>query len=132
MAKRGNPNWVKGVSGNPKGKTPGRTIGDTMRALLEEKVKDGNITKKEALVQVIYELSLQGDMHAAKLLLLYSDGPPAQKIEHSGAVGTKPESAIDVKAIINEPEKAAAAVQLIGIITGSDPNAGGAGVDTQQ
>jgi hypothetical protein len=38
MAKRGNPNWVKGVSGNPKGPKPGYTCERIDRAALEKAI----------------------------------------------------------------------------------------------
>jgi phage terminase small subunit len=53
------------------------------------------------------------------------------KIEHSGAIKTD-SSPIDVKAIINDPIKAAAAVQLIATLTTGTVDTGRAGVDSQQ
>lgn len=57
----GNPNWRKGVSGNPKGRPPGKTATQKVQAGLN----DGSV----AVAKVVLEAAQAGDMQAAGLVL---------------------------------------------------------------
>ena len=68
MAPRGNPNWKKGVSGNPKGRAPkGRALTDILEKTLAQKVTvtlgDGTIKqvpRKALLAAMVSEAATQG------------------------------------------------------------------------
>ena len=57
----GNPNWKKGVSGNPKGRPPGRTATQKVQAALNA----GSL----AVTEKVLEAAKGGDMQAAGLVL---------------------------------------------------------------
>jgi hypothetical protein len=48
--------------------------------------KEG-ITRKRALAEKIWEMALDGNLQAARLIYEYVDGKPAQRLEHVGAGG---------------------------------------------
>lgn len=82
----GNPNWVKGVSGNPKGKPKkDETFTGILRKVLKEpsvKWKDKNgkerkISGKEAVARKLVELAVHGDIGAIKYIGDRNDGKPA-------------------------------------------------------
>ena len=81
-----NPNWVKGVSGNPKGRPrKGETFTDIINKVLKEKTvkwktrngKEKCISGKEATVRKLAELAIHGDLGAIKYLGDRMDGRPA-------------------------------------------------------
>ena len=57
----GNPNWKKGVSGNPKGRPPGKTATQKVQSALNEGSLE--VAKK------VLDAALAGDMQAAGLVL---------------------------------------------------------------
>lgn len=57
----GNPNWRKGVSGNPKGRPPGKTATQKVQAALN----DGSLE----VAKKVLEAAQAGDMQAAGLVL---------------------------------------------------------------
>jgi hypothetical protein len=57
----GNPNWKKGVSGNPKGRPPGKTATQKVQSALNEGSLD--VAKK------VLEQALAGDMQAAAMVM---------------------------------------------------------------
>ena len=57
----GNPNWKKGVSGNPKGRPPGKTPTQKVQAALN----DGSVE----VAKKVLEAAQAGDMQAAGLVL---------------------------------------------------------------
>lgn len=57
----GNPNWRKGVSGNPKGRPPGKTPTQRVQAALN----DGSVE----VAKKVLEAAQAGDMQAAGLVL---------------------------------------------------------------
>lgn len=57
----GNPNWRKGVSGNPKGRPPGKTPTQRVQAALNE----GSVE----VAKKVLEAAQAGDMQAAGLVL---------------------------------------------------------------
>jgi hypothetical protein len=80
-----NPNprnqFQKGESGNPKGR-PKRdwTWAGLMEEASEEALESGK-TKKEILVDKIFELALKGDMMAIKEVFNRMDGLPAKSVD---------------------------------------------------
>ncbi|AGH47846.1 hypothetical protein G432_00590 [Sphingomonas sp. MM-1] len=58
----GNPAWVKGVSGNPAGRPPGRP---DKRLLATEEM----LTEMRAIVSVLVGKALEGDTNAASIVL---------------------------------------------------------------
>lgn len=79
-----NPNpqnqFQKGETGNPKGR-PKRdwTWTGLMEQVAEESSVDGK-TKKEILINKLYELALSGDVVAMKEILNRMDGTPTKSI----------------------------------------------------
>lgn len=75
-----NPAWVKGVSGNPKGRPrKGKSLTDILERILKEKqvtFRGKQITGKEAAVRKLLELALAGDVPALKYLIDRIDGRP--------------------------------------------------------
>jgi hypothetical protein len=74
--RRGNPNWVKGVSGNPAGRS-------RMDPILRTKIRN----MSNAIADRLYEITMESDSHAssvqaAKLLLAYAWGSPEALLEH--------------------------------------------------
>jgi hypothetical protein len=57
----GNPNWRKGVSGNPKGRPPGKTATQKVQAALN----DGSLE----VAKKVLEAALSGDMQAAAMVM---------------------------------------------------------------
>ena len=99
---KGNPNWVKGVSGNPNGRPPkGQALAEVYRNILEaERVvvksfKDGSEqemefvgapTMKHRMAIVLLGMALSGDIHAIREFADRVDGKPTQQIESKGNV----------------------------------------------
>lgn len=78
----------KGKTGNPNG-APEKEC--TMaflikQAALEDKQKEERRQKKIAVVNSMYQKAIEGDVQAAKVLLSYDSGLPAQVHEHEGEI----------------------------------------------
>jgi hypothetical protein len=73
--------WQPGQSGNPTGRPKRKLISDALLAELEAAVGRSHRTRAQQLARKIVRLALQGDMQAAKLVLAYTEGLPAQPIE---------------------------------------------------
>lgn len=81
----GNPRWVKGVSGNPKGKPKkDETFTGILNKVMREKsvewkTKSGKkklISGKEATARKLLELAVKGDVGAIKYIGDRTDGKP--------------------------------------------------------
>jgi hypothetical protein len=79
--------WVKGQSGNPKGRPlRGKSVAELARLIAQEKVAfddDGEVSvcsRLERLLRVLWTMSLEGDLRAIRCLLEYMEGRPVQVI----------------------------------------------------
>lgn len=73
--------FIKGVSGNPKGRPPlGHSITEAIRELMDEKPEI-----KKALGSKVIELALLGDMKAIRVIWNYLDGLPKQSVDITSA-----------------------------------------------
>lgn len=72
-----NPNWVKGVSGNPKGRPPKEhSLTDALR----------RIVNKDELGRQLWALAQTGDMAAIKYVYDRIDGQPKQSVDLNAEV----------------------------------------------
>jgi len=89
-AKRGNPNWVPGVSGNPKGaKKKADCLLSCIRAELAKKSANGVSTKEEMIAAALVQMAEKGNLKAIELVLEYTTVKPTQGLELTG-IGGKP------------------------------------------
>ena len=80
--------WVKGQSGNPKGRPKKKRALSTMLLTLGSGKADGSdITRRRQLAETVWKMALGGDLAAAKLIYEYCDGKPTQRLEHTGDSG---------------------------------------------
>lgn len=79
--------WVKGQSGNPKGR-PALTpeLGPAIRKLLREKDESGQ-TNKEKVARALMVRALAGEIEAIKVVLDRVDGKVPSPVEMSGPGG---------------------------------------------
>ncbi len=92
------PRWVKGQSGNPKGKPKKNPAMKEMAEILPDlptlfaKVlseKKGDMTAIEAgLRRTISSWINSGNLQAGRLILEYAYGQPKQQIQHSGEIAS--------------------------------------------
>jgi len=90
------PRWVKGQSGNPKGKPKKNPAMKEMAEILPDlptlfaKVlteKKGDMTAIEAgLRRTLSSWINSGNLQAGRLILEYAYGQPSQKVHHSGSI----------------------------------------------
>lgn len=117
--KRGNPNWVKGVSGNPKGgPTKTRSLTYQIEKLSEEEIQLNNnrITRNELLAKSLWDLINYGKfifpngreiivanakewMNLVFKMLNHVDGLPPQRME---IVAEEDISKIDLSELTDE------------------------------
>jgi len=73
--------WQAGESGNPRGRPPkGTTLTELLREAAES-MTHGGITRKQAVVNKLWEMAEGGDLAAARLVLEYVDGKPVERVE---------------------------------------------------
>lgn len=89
MAGTGNPDWTKGVSGNPNGRPVGaKNFTTKVREALEALSEGKDISYEKQLIQSILDNAIvKKDITAQKLIWNYLDGMPQQRTELSGADG---------------------------------------------
>jgi len=87
--KTGGKDWEPGQSGNPNGRpASGETISGFWKEMLEEieSVRDNDTKKiykiksKKLFARRILRLALEGNIHAAKLIISYTEGSPYQPL----------------------------------------------------
>ena len=77
--------FEKGKSGNPGGRPPSKLNKLLSRYL---RVRDGDKTREQKLVEQIYELALAGDMRAVALIWDRMEGKVKEPTDLSGKVTT--------------------------------------------
>jgi len=102
--RRGNPNWRKGVSGNPKGSVKGaRTIPQMLREIGDRPVDDVLLAKlhakygpahnpktlHEAMLLAAAKDAAQGDMAARTFIAERTEGKVTDRIEMNDVTPTK-------------------------------------------
>lgn len=81
------PAWVKGQSGNPKGRPKtGKRLTDVLRRVLAEPTAEGR-TKADDLAETLWKLARGGDLDAVKYIYDRLDGKPTESQELSGPGG---------------------------------------------
>lgn len=71
--------FKKGESGNPAGRPPKeRAISAILERIGSEAYQD--ITKREAMLRIIYDMALGGDLAAAKFIADRTEGTPIQTV----------------------------------------------------
>jgi len=80
--------WQRGSSGNPRGRPPSeRALSTILRRLLRAPAPgQEGMSAREALCLQLLTRALEGDMTAIRLVLEYTDGKPAQRVEGSMTV----------------------------------------------
>lgn len=103
---QGNPkpskSWVKGQSGNPKGRPPVQeSLSELMREFLQQAPPNQKKTYKQLFIDKTYHKAVvEGDAASIKLIWQYLDGMPKQSIDHT-SMGEK----ISLSALFgNKPE----------------------------
>ncbi len=71
-----NPNWLKGVSGNPSGTRKTKPLSDQLRMLLAQ-----NPGRARNIAEKLITMAEEGDLDAAKVIMDRLEGKPLQQIE---------------------------------------------------
>lgn len=85
--KPGNPNWVEGVSGNPRGRPKsGQSIAELFRSYLEEddpeeSTPERRVTRIQALAARLYQRGKEGSIPADRTLLEWGVPKPPQRVD---------------------------------------------------
>jgi len=85
--KKGNPNWVPGVSGNPAGRKPtGQAIAELFRAFLEDEdpkvsTPKKRVTRIQVLAARLYQRGEEGNVAADRTLLEWGVPKPPQRVD---------------------------------------------------
>lgn len=95
----GNKPFQKGQSGNPAGRPKLRDIKEVLTDLLSQEKNKQQLV--DAVMNVVVNKALKGDLKAADMLLSYTYGKPTQKTEITGADGER----IDFKVEVVQGEK---------------------------
>lgn len=83
--KKGNPNWKKGESGNPKGRPPKiLSVTSLVKEELEKIDPTTGKNKAQLLAETIVDQSITGNVKAFKELLDRVEGKVPQAIKHQG------------------------------------------------
>jgi hypothetical protein len=93
--------WQRGSSGNPRGRPPSeRALSTILRKLLRAPAPgQEGMSAREALCLQLVTRALEGDMTAIRLVLEYTDGKPAQRVEGSMTVQVMPPFTSDEAAV---------------------------------
>jgi hypothetical protein len=82
------PKWVKGQSGNPKGRERQTPLTDELRKQIRQKTVNGKTTHLAMIVAEAIERAEVGDMSAMRLVWEYLEGKPVQPV--AGPDGSGP------------------------------------------
>jgi len=83
MAKRGNPKWEKGKSGNPGGRKKGKSFNAELREALDKKAKKEGF--KRAADWLVSKATTDNKLMSKLLDKAYSDAPKDVNIKGEGA-----------------------------------------------
>lgn len=78
--------FVKGQSGNPGGRPKSKLVTEALVKELAKRAAKGGPTQAQAAAVTLVTQMLAGDVAAARLVLSYVEGLPAQPVEHDGEV----------------------------------------------
>lgn len=90
----GNKPFQKGQSGNPAGRPKLRDIKEVLTDLLSQEKNKQQLV--DAVMTVVVNKALKGDLKAADMLLSYTYGKPTQKTEITGADGERIDFKVEV------------------------------------
>ena len=87
MAKRGNPNWKPGISGNPNGRPPSEdSLNNLLREELEKVDPDKKLSNKEIIAAALVRMAKEGNRQAIETIFNRLDGTPKQSLEVTGNI----------------------------------------------
>ena len=82
MAKRGNPDWKPGVSGNPNGRPPKEnSLNNLLRERLEDTDPDQERPNKDIIADALVTLAKQGNLAAIERVWDRVEGKPHQSMD---------------------------------------------------
>ena len=97
--------FVKGQSGNPKGRPPtGKTWGDVLKRIGEEPIKPNDpnaMEKKEAVARKLWQEAAKGEAWAVNALMDRMDGKPRQVAEVDHTTNGKDMGAMPMHSFID-------------------------------
>jgi hypothetical protein len=74
--------WVAGKSGNPRGRPhKEQSVAGLMAEMADAKRTDAVVCRLEELVEKLFELAIEGDVAAARLVLAYLEGLPVTRVQ---------------------------------------------------
>lgn len=80
--------WVKGQSGNPRGRVPlGQELTPAIRTLLRKRDPATGEVNKRLIAQTLVTKAINGDIEAIRTVLERVDGKVPTPVEHSGPDG---------------------------------------------
>jgi hypothetical protein len=76
----GNPNWKKGVSGNPGGRVRSKATWAAVLARVGREKDESGVPRKDRVARMLWDLAEAGHMDAIEALMDRMDGKPTQAI----------------------------------------------------
>jgi len=68
-----------GQSGNPKGR-PKKPLSEDLRLYLQQRIAPHDVTRRQKLIEALYEAALKGEVPALKLIFERLDGAVPQPV----------------------------------------------------
>lgn len=89
MGQRGNPNWAKGISGNPGGRPKHTVLTDALRRAVKQPCEDdedlplprGKAKVADRIARQMCNAAANGDVNAARLIWDRLEGKPRQETD---------------------------------------------------